>query len=47
MDTNNLDTHMYLLVSTASSWLQNKHPELIKTHKYILCSTFFKTQVVI
>ena len=29
-DTNNLDTHMYLLVSTASSQLQNTHLELIK-----------------
>ena len=30
MDTNNLDTDTYVLVSTVSSWLQNKHSELIK-----------------
>ena len=30
MDTNNLDTHTYLLISTAYSWLQNKQMELMK-----------------
>ena len=30
MDTSNLDTHMYLLVPTTSSWLENKQVELMK-----------------
>ena len=39
MDTSNLDTHTYLLMLTASSWLQNKQMELMKhVHTFIFFS---------
>ena len=42
MDSYNLDTHMYLLVSWTNSWLQNKYTELIKHIHAPSTKTFLK-----